>query len=182
MVRFALLSIAVVVFAFPARAAEGESYGNQTVLADVTSGLLFCGAGLASNSNKDGLSAGFVVAGVATYLAGGPVVHLLHGNRGGAVRSGIVRVLLPVVATFVGAGIGGLVGGIDNGRYSDGTSKTGDQAATGGVIGFGAGVLAAIVVDAAAFAHEPAPEPPKVALAPLVGPDRTRGLALALKF
>ena len=89
------------------------------------------------------------------YLAGGPVVHWVHGNAGRGFASLGLRVGAPVVLTYA------LVSTCD----SDAEYGCLGEA----ILGVTAGVVIAVVVDATVLARErvPAKEPTELALGPV---------------
>lgn len=157
-----------------ARADEGDWYGWQTLLTDAAAtGLLYSATQF---PNEDGALPGVLaVAGLATYLLGGPIVHAIHGGHVG--RSLAARALLPVAGVPIGFAIYALVHTRSSDQCGCGLASLG-----AGVIGLGVGMIAASAVDAAVFAFEPPVERPTLGLAPLLGRDRTRGVALSLRF
>ena len=111
-------------------------YGWQNLVVD--GGVVVASAGLGAANG----SAGGVLA-VTGYLFGGPIVHWSHGQVGRGFASLGIRVGAP----FLFATLGYVA--------FRGESRSDDFAgAIGLVLGFGFGVLSAIIIDAAALAYE----------------------------
>jgi hypothetical protein len=83
----------------PAAEQDNGSYRLQTALCDVAAITMF-----AMQSNSDGDAAGTI--GLAMYVAGGPVVHLIHHHNGRAVQSLALRVVLPLIGAAIGSALG----------------------------------------------------------------------------
>ncbi|HEX8792927.1 MAG TPA: hypothetical protein VF765_18405 [Polyangiaceae bacterium] len=116
-----------------ARAApRNHWYGWQTLIVDGGSvALLFTGVGAA--------------AGIVTFLAGPPIVHVAHGQWGSGAASALLRLTMPFAFAAMGA-IGG--------SYAMGNGFV-------GLLGGGfAGVAGASAIDAAVLAWEPRASPP----------------------
>jgi len=137
--------------AIPSPEAKTSWYGWQTLLVDGGSvALLGTDAALISAAGRDPtLNAGTVillfgpgVLGSLGYLLGGPTVHWAHGHIGTGFASLGIRVAGPLAGLGVGAMIPGIAGK-DN--------------LAGALIGTACGAVAAMVVDAALLAREPAP-------------------------
>lgn len=116
---------------------ETRWYGWQTVLLDIST----LAVSLAAESPH--------AAGIS-YLAAGPLVHVLHGQYENAGISAALRVLAPAVGAAPGLilmtscdGWGCLPGGL------------------AALVGAGAGGLVAVVVDAAVLSKERVPAPPE---------------------
>jgi hypothetical protein len=175
--RFASLALGVTVtgacslVCLPAKAEEGATtaapppvasaprpwvwYGWQVLIADA----LAAGVGaIAAPENAHG-DAGVIGLAAAGYIAGGGVVHLVHGRYLAAGLSLGVRLLLPVVGALVGSGIA------STSCHSGDTSPDGYPEDPcwaplgGGLVGFVSGMVTASVVDIAAFSWERAPAP-----------------------
>jgi hypothetical protein len=123
--------------------APGGWYGWQLMLVDLASTAAIVGGGVASQDG--GPAVAIPIAGGVGYLAGGPLVHLAHGERDRAWRSTLLRAFLPLGAGALAAGVGALAAG--SGSSDVCSSKRACGAALGGVVGFGAGMLAAMVAD-----------------------------------
>jgi hypothetical protein len=91
------------------------------------------------------------IAGVGTYLLGGPAVHGANGQVGRAFGSLGLRLGVPLGGAGVGALIGAAAVGDDD-PYDWGP-------AIGALFGFGTGVVGAMVLDSAVLARKPAPKP-----------------------
>ena len=111
-------------------------YGWQNLVVD--GGVLVASAGLGAANG----SAGGVLL-VTGYLFGGPIVHWSHGQIGRGFASFGIRVGAPLVL--------GTLGYV---AFSGDRTSNGWAGAIGFVLGFGFGVLSAIVIDAAALAYE----------------------------
>jgi hypothetical protein len=119
-----------------------RSYGWQIVVADVSSVALTIAGGVGESDEVAGL-------GVAGYFLAAPVVHFAHRN----VWQGFASLGLRVGGPLVGAAIGNAVA--DCGE-SSGEHWCGIVPITVGVF---AGILGAMIVDAAVFAREDVPRP-----------------------
>ena len=100
----------------------------------------------------------FVALGGATYVAGGPIVHLVRGHPWVAVGSLTIRLLGP----FATAGLGMVVlPAIGSCHSNDDSLLSCSQAAqiVGGVLGFIGGVATAMVVDDFVLARDEQPTP-----------------------
>jgi hypothetical protein len=100
-----------------------------------------------------------LVVPAALFVVGPPVIHLAHGERRSAVVSAALRVTLPVV-------------GLGVGHLADRSEPEGDRPRVGLLVGLGAGIVTASVLDVALLAWTiPKPAP---AIAPTVAwtPER----------
>lgn len=113
-------------------------YGGQTLLVDALSiGAVLLGA------TSDGGS--LAAAGGLGYVFGGPIVHAAHGHVGKPFASFGMRVGLPIGGALLGCAAQGKQGG--------------DFGCLGGAaLGFLAGGIAAISLDAGVIAYDDAPE------------------------
>lgn len=138
-------------------------YGGTILAVDLAALTL----GIAAVAHPDA-SAPLAIAGSATYLLGGPIVHAVHGRTGTAFGSLGLRVGVPIASAGVGAVVGAAAQGDCSGDWC------GIGAVVGGVFGFGAGMLVASVVDIAGLAYEAEPNSagPRVALLPSIDPRR----------
>ena len=84
---------------------------------------------------------------VATYVAGGPGVHLHHGHIDRAAGSLGLRVGMPVVGAFIGIGIA------DANRRDD-AIEAAVSAMAAGAIGMTVGIVGASLLDAFVLARE----------------------------
>lgn len=129
---------------------EQTWYGAQTLATDGAAIALALAAGASSRSTD--VMGGLFYGSLATYALGGPIVHIAHGRGRIAAADLVVRVTSPVAAAVVGYAIGSAA--------APATSCEGDGPCgggiVGGILGLGAGFLAASIVDAAVFAYEPA--------------------------
>jgi hypothetical protein len=135
------------------RETEAHWYGWQVMLADAAT----IGVTIASQNP-------YVFAG--SYLIGAPVVHAVHERGGASVASLGLRVALPVVGGMLGSAAARC--GHPNGDA--------DFCGFGEVIvGFGAGLLLASAIDAAALSWETVPKKPesKLSLTPSFTPTKT---------
>jgi len=110
-------------------------YGWQNLIVD--GGVIVGGLVLTGATNE----AGGVVL-VTGYFFGGPIVHWSHGQVGRGFASLGIRVAAPLLF----AGLGYAV------FQRDGSGDL--RGLAGAILGFGLGVLSAIVIDAAALAYE----------------------------
>ncbi len=124
------------------RTTPGEWYGYETLLVDGA------GLGLAAGTLAGGIPLG--VAGLATYVLGGPIVHAVHGHGGKVGIDLAVRLGAPAVGMGIGAAIGCATFSCSKGDFA------GFGAFILGGVGAGVGALTAIVIDAAVLANEPA--------------------------
>lgn len=150
-------------------------YGWQTLLNDAAATGLFIGAlelghgDLYDTGGSLGANA-LATLGIAGYVGGAPVIHLVHGRPGYAGGSALLRIGLPL--------IGGVVG---NGAATC-PPPEGDYGNCGLpelLVGFVGGLVAASVIDSALFAWErPKAEPPvgpQLSLLPVLSSDGKRG-------
>jgi len=146
-----LLGAAYLSSATRAHAAEPEErwYGYQTMGADALAITLLIG----SSQSYGGTETALLVGATGLYLAGGPSIHLLNEQSSSALISLGVRVGSPLV----GAGLGWAASHFM--PYDDG-----DEVVRGMGIGFLLGLLAPMVIDAAALAWKPAAPAPGAAL------------------
>ena len=121
-------------------------YGAWVLASDAAAIALVSGGSWAKDDRLVGI-------GAVTYLAGGPLVHLAHGNAKGAETSAGLRFGLPVAAGVVGLGAGQAVCGDVCGFRL-------------GVYGAGAAALVAALVDATLLAEK---EAAQEVFVPLVG-------------
>ncbi|MFO0639960.1 MAG: hypothetical protein U0183_12160 [Polyangiaceae bacterium] len=117
-----------------------EWYGYQTLLVDV--------AGIGMTIGSAGGGYPLAIAGLATYVAGGPIVHAAHGHGAKVAIDLGIRLGAPTAGLLTGALIG-CAGGCRG-------DLGGLAGVVGGVFGAGIGVVTAIVIDAAVIAREPA--------------------------
>jgi hypothetical protein len=112
--------------------------------ADGVATSLLVGAALGDSA---GVSKPLFVASAATYVLASPVIHAANGRGGPAVGALGLRVFAPVSLGLLGIAAGAGFGD----RRNWGTPLI------GGLVGFGVGVLAAMVIDAAAIARKESP-------------------------
>jgi hypothetical protein len=137
-----------------APASPGAHFGWQVALVDAGAIALIVGGGALTST-----ATGFAILpaiGGALYFAGGPLTHTLHHDQGGAWRSVLLRVGIPIASAGVTAGLSALM---TSGGQSD-VCYPHDQrtcaALFGGLVGFGAGMIGAMVAD---WVTARAPEP-----------------------
>jgi hypothetical protein len=110
-----------------------DSYRLQTAMSDAAALAMF----VIAAKSEDGDATATI--GLGIYVAGGPIVHLIHHHNGRAVASLALRVALPFLAGAVGAGIAsGNCGGDCNDPFA---------ALGGAVIGAVVGAGAASAID-----------------------------------
>jgi hypothetical protein len=120
-------------------------------------------------------------AGAALYFTGGPAVHLAHGSGRRAGASLGIRAGVPVASGLAAGVLGALVG-----TAADcwGDACTVPVAVAFGTLGAGAGVIGAIIIDAALVAKEPveptARSSPVGSLRPSVAPRREGGFDIGV--
>ena len=121
--------------------ATGGWYGWQILLADLGAiTTLSVGGALSSHSSS---FAAFSVAGGVVFYAGGPLVHVAHHSGPAAVRSVLLRLLVPIGGAALGLGVGALIySGQPRSDCSEGCAKS-----VLGIMGFGAGMLGAMATD-----------------------------------
>jgi hypothetical protein len=141
---------------------DADSYRLQTALCDVAAIVMFATAAKSDDANAAG------TLGLAMYVAGGPIVHLIHHHNGRAAASLLLRVALPLVVGAVGAGVA-------SGHCSNDDDDCGFAPLGGAVIGavVGAGAASAIDIgylsrgeDAPATRPGPAPILPPAPIGP----------------
>ncbi len=142
----------------PAPAADLRWYGWQPLIVDATSIAMMVGGGFVGGSGTMPLE----VFGGAGYLLGAPIIHDAQGQLGRAGTSLALRVLVPAASAVAGVLIGWAA--FPNGTESGGGDSyfTIDKSvyqAAGGFIGFGVGVLTAVVVDDVLLAKKRVPPP-----------------------
>jgi hypothetical protein len=131
---------------------EDSAYHGQMVVADVaTLALVFVGG-----------EAGISAAGL-TYLIAGPSIHLAHGQGHRAAGSLALRLGVPVVGAF---GAAWLARSRDS--CSEDDEDCDDGALVAAVLGAGAGMLAAMLIDDAMLSGPVRRKPARVEWAPRV--------------
>jgi hypothetical protein len=140
-----LLAAACLSWGAGARAAEPKApeeswYGYQTLGADTLAITLLIG----SSQSYGGLDTALLVGATGAYLAGAPSIHLLNAQSSSALISLGVRVGAPLVGATMGWAASKFM------PYDDG-----DEEVRGLAIGVLLGLLAPMVVDAAALAWKP---------------------------
>lgn len=111
-------------------------YGWQNLTADGAAVVFLVFAAGASGQGNDSLA----WASLTTYALGGPIIHLAHGNPGTALGSVALRVGAPIGGAMLGCGAGG-----GDGEFG---------CLGGAALGFLAGYVTAVAVDAGALAYE----------------------------
>jgi hypothetical protein len=170
------------------RSAPGAWYGWKIMLVDLASAGLIVGGSFAAQDG--GAAVAIPVAGGAGYLLGGPLVHALQGEHERVPRSILLRVLVPLGAGALGAGLGALAAGNSTGDIC--TSARACGAIFGGFVGVSAGMLGAMAADWWTARSRPlqSASPPGVSSTaedrswmPLVlVQPRTRSVMLAVRF
>ncbi|MBK8215200.1 MAG: hypothetical protein IPK71_15780 [Myxococcales bacterium] len=120
--------------------APREWYGYQTLVVDL--------AGIGMTAGAAGGGYPLAIAGLATYVVGGPIVHAAHGHGAKVAIDLGIRLGAPTVG-----GLTGILLGCAGGCSGD---LGGLAGAIGGAFGAGLGVVTAIVIDSAVLAREPA--------------------------
>jgi len=86
---------------------KGAWYGDSVLIADLSAlglGALSLAAATSGHSSED-LSLPAGLAGLATYVAGGPIIHAARGNYGNMGNSIALRLLTPLGGALVGVGL-----------------------------------------------------------------------------
>jgi hypothetical protein len=144
----------------PAATPAPAWYGTETLLVDAAAlGLLIVGASVGGATRDTKVSEAFALAGLGTYVLGGPIVHLAHDRPYAALGSLGLRVGAPVVAGFVGMAI-------EQSSCSPGTWFCG---LAGLLLGGTVGVIGAVAIDSAAIAWAPRTQ---LTVVPMVGGGR----------
>jgi hypothetical protein len=147
------------------------SYRLQTALCDVAALTMF-----AMQSHSDGDAAGTI--GLAMYVAGGPIVHLIHHHNGRAVASLALRVALPLVAGAVGAAMAS--GNCGGGDCDDGFAELG-----GVIIGAVVGMVGASAIDIGYLSRgedAPATRPAPILPPAPIGPAEPHQVRVGMTF
>jgi hypothetical protein len=134
------------------------------VAADVASLALVVG-GIASGDHGSKVGSGLMLAGLGTYLIGGPTVHFVQHRTRTGFASLAVRGGAPLALGLTGAVAGAVIGS----KMSCGGGGDHDDCglvglAVGFLVGFASGGLAAMVVDDAFLARRPAAPPRRFAV------------------
>jgi hypothetical protein len=130
--------------------AKGAWYGWQIMLADLGVIAMLAGGGVATGSSS---SFAFIpIIGGVTFYADGPLIHLGHGNSAGVRRSLLLRGLVPLGVAALGAGVGAVLAAGQRSHSEE--CNVGCAAGITATIGFGAGMLGAMIADWAT-AREP---------------------------
>ena len=131
--------------------------------------------GSASYQSYQAWSTALTVSGFAVYALGAPAIHLAHGQPHKVADSLVMRVGLPLGGALVGV----LAGAAACGRSDDEVPCP----LITGVLGFVAGGVAAMVLDAAIVAREPVGHPTGARFQTLFIPTSGGGtFALAGRF
>ncbi|HEY4013522.1 MAG TPA: hypothetical protein VGM06_09305 [Polyangiaceae bacterium] len=139
-----------------AAVATGSSwYGYELLMADAFTAMSFAGAAAAGNGAAGGALAAL---GGAVYVGSGAAIHVMHHQGGKAVASVVLRVGAP----FLGGLIGLLVGQSNARQVTPLDSATSSNTSTlpaifDAIVGFGVGVVSAVVVDDVFLSFERSP-------------------------
>jgi hypothetical protein len=123
-----------------APATATEWYGWQPLLIDLSS-IALVAAGVARGGTTSEATS---IAGASLFTLGAPIVHLAHGHSGRAAGSVALRTLVPAGGLATGLLLGAALS--SPGTAQDPLSKV-DNMFGGALLGGGAGVLAAMIVD-----------------------------------
>lgn len=165
-------------------------YGWETLMSDgFIIGLPLLFAPFCADSSARACDTLAVVAGLGPlgYFFAPPIIHLSHGRLNAGLYSFLSRTLLPLGGALVFGGLATAMspngcGGLKGDAYGDCQSTTPGATVIATVFGALGGVVAAITMDAAWFAREPAKSPPMtISAQPLVGQGRL-GLSLGGSF
>jgi hypothetical protein len=157
-------------------------YGWQIMLADLGAIGALVGGGAATAESSGW--AFIPIAGGAGYFAGGPLVHLAHGNGDRAAKSLLWRILAPTIGAAFGAG---LAAGLTTGKPSGSECPRACGIELAAVFGFGAGMLPAMFIDWAsareALLVTPSSADGRLSWAPVLalGP-RGKGAGVVVRF
>jgi len=128
----------------PASTPYVHSYRLQTLAADGLALVFVLAASGTHGTDADH----YAQLALGTYLLGGPIVHAAHGRTGRALGDLGLRIAIPVVAAYIGAGLGSRNNGCGGGDYCD----EGDGALAGAALGLVGGMLTASIIDSALLA------------------------------
>lgn len=157
----------------PVDQGDTDSYRLQTALCDAAALAMFAMAA----KSEDGDAAGTI--GLGLYVAGGPIVHLIHHHNGRAVASLLLRVGLPMVVGAAGAGLAS--GSCNNGDDDD----CGFAALGGAVIGAVVGAAAASAIDIGYLSRgedAPATRPTPIMPPAPIGPAEPHQVRVGMTF
>src|SRR5262245_37525200 len=87
----------------PPPPAATEWYAAPMVVTDGASVALMVAVLMSADHGSKAAGSGLALAGLGTYLIGGPTVHLVRGRASTAVASLVLRAVTPVVVGFAGA-------------------------------------------------------------------------------
>ena len=131
----------------------------------------------------DGVSLAFAFSGnmnatslgIAGYVVGAPLIHVVHGEGGRGGTSLVLRVALPLVGVYAGQALAR--------RSCSGDDLDCDDGSFGGaILGLGLGVLTAMVVDAALIARPVKRKPTMTWVPQLTAAHDRVGLGVAGRF
>jgi hypothetical protein len=160
----------------PAAPPPAGWYGWQTLASDGTAIALLVAAGYlddAKYTSSSGQTYGTLSnvalgAGFAVYVLGGPTLHALRGHWDKFGGSLAARLVLPVAGTLVGV-LAGTVA-----CHPEGDDEV-PCPVIGGMLGFAAGGVAAMIVDAARLARDDGPS-----VTPIITPASGGGVSFTL--
>jgi hypothetical protein len=156
--------------AAPAEQGDTDSYRLQTALCDAAALAMFA---MAAKSEDSSAAASI---GLAMYVAGGPVVHLIHHHNERAAASLALRVVLPLIAGSIGAAIG--KGECDNGCDND-------SDIAGAALGVIGGAIVASAIDIGYLSRgedAPATQPAPILPPPPIGPAEPHQVRVGVSF
>jgi hypothetical protein len=149
---------------------DADSYRLQTALCDAAALAMF------AMGAKSEDSAAATSIGLAMYVAGGPVVHLIHHHNERAAASLALRVVLPLITGAIGGAIG--KSGCDNGCDND-------SDIAGAALGVISGAIAASVIDIGYLSRgedAPATRPAPIVPPPPIGPAEPHQVRVGVTF
>jgi hypothetical protein len=132
------------------RAIGSSWYGYQLLMTDAFAVMTLAGAasvGTNGGSGSSALSVPLGALGSFVYVGAGAAIHGLHHHSGKAAASVLLRIGSPIVGAIIGAFAGRAMAARSQPSDGDTVDPQGFLELVGGVMGFGAGMLSAILVD-----------------------------------
>ena len=158
----------------PMTADHTEAYRAQTLGADAAAVGLVLLAAATDGSGRHSNTTSVLELAAATYVIGGPLIHLLHDRPGRAAGSLALRVGAPFVLALLGGYLA--TAGQNCSGYDACDSDSANIA--GAMLGGLVGAITASVIDAAVFAKgDPSPLAPHLTATAVRGGGMTFGVA-----